>query len=93
MNLQRNELPQLFDQVFLTDGGLETTLIFHDGFDLPCFASFPLLKDEQGREALQNYYQANKYLIAESDDLLDRFEKSSGVSLDRLYEQWLYTHQ
>lgn len=55
------------------------------------------IRDEIGNraffEALQNYYQANKYLIAESDDLLDSFEKSSGVSLDRLYEQWLYTHQ
>lgn len=44
-------------------------------------------------EALQNYYQANKYLIAVSDDLLASFEKSAGSSLDRLYEQWLYTHQ
>ena len=67
MNLQRNELPQLFDQVFLTDGGLETTLIFHDGFDLPCFASFPLLKDEQGREALQNYYHQYLPLIEGTD--------------------------
>src|SRR5581483_6811794 len=26
----RNDLPQLKDKVFLTDGGLETTLVFHD---------------------------------------------------------------
>jgi S-methylmethionine-dependent homocysteine/selenocysteine methylase len=41
---------------FITDGGLETTLIFHDGFDLPLFAAFVLLDSEEGRSALQAYY-------------------------------------
>ncbi len=41
---------------YLTDGGLETTLIFHDGFDLPEFAAFPLLGTENGRAALTRYY-------------------------------------
>jgi S-methylmethionine-dependent homocysteine/selenocysteine methylase len=40
----------------LTDGGLETTLIFHDGLDLPEFAAFPLLGTDEGREALRRYY-------------------------------------
>ncbi len=31
MHTYRNRLPQLSGDVFLTDGGLETTLIFHDG--------------------------------------------------------------
>ena len=45
----RHALPQLSGPtVFLTDGGLETTLIFHDGIDLPDFAAFPLLEDEAG---------------------------------------------
>lgn len=43
-------------EVFLTDGGLETTLIFLEGFDLPSFAAFDLLKDEAGCQALRNYY-------------------------------------
>ena len=30
-----HNLPQLADRLFLTDGGLETTLIFHEGIDLP----------------------------------------------------------
>ncbi|MEJ2129418.1 MAG: homocysteine S-methyltransferase family protein [Woeseiaceae bacterium] len=60
MSLYRDNLPQLSDQVFLTDGGLETVLIFHDGIDLPCFASFVLVNDEQGRKALVDYY--DKYL-------------------------------
>jgi S-methylmethionine-dependent homocysteine/selenocysteine methylase len=41
----------------LTDGGLETVLLFHDGFELPCFASFPLLGDDRGREALRRYFE------------------------------------
>jgi S-methylmethionine-dependent homocysteine/selenocysteine methylase len=44
------------DAVALTDGGIETTLVFHEGFDLPCFASFPLLEDEQGRAAIDRYF-------------------------------------
>ena len=41
----------------LTDGGIETTLLFHEGFDLPCFASFPLLGDARGRAALRRYFE------------------------------------
>ncbi len=50
-------LPQLSGQVFLTDGGLETDLIFNDGIDLPEFASFVLLNDDDGTNALRNYYR------------------------------------
>ena len=41
---------------FVTDGGLETDLIFHHGLDLPEFAAFPLVEDERGRELLRGYY-------------------------------------
>ena len=41
----------------LTDGGMETTLIFIDGFELPCFASFPLLEHEEGRAAMSQYFE------------------------------------
>ncbi|HEY8580206.1 MAG TPA: homocysteine methyltransferase, partial [Beijerinckiaceae bacterium] len=54
----RRNLPQLADRLFLTDGGLETTLIFHDGLDLPCFASFVLLDTEEGRARLDRYYES-----------------------------------
>ncbi|HEV7435975.1 MAG TPA: homocysteine S-methyltransferase family protein [Pseudorhizobium sp.] len=53
----RSQLPQIIDRLFLTDGGLETTLVFHEGLDLPCFASFPLLADEDGRAKLSKYYE------------------------------------
>ena len=43
--------------VALTDGGMETSLMFHEGFDLPCFASFPLLGDARGRAALRRYFE------------------------------------
>jgi len=43
---------------FVTDGGLETTLIFHDGVDLPEFAAFVLLDRPGGTDALRRYYSA-----------------------------------
>jgi S-methylmethionine-dependent homocysteine/selenocysteine methylase len=53
----QTSLPQLSgDRVFLTDGGLETTMIFHRGLDLPHFAAFTLLDSEQGRAALREYF-------------------------------------
>lgn len=52
----RNALPQVAGGMFLTDGGLETDLIFHESFEMPLFASFPLLESEEGKTALRNYY-------------------------------------
>jgi S-methylmethionine-dependent homocysteine/selenocysteine methylase len=54
----RDALPQLSGQFFLTDGGIETTLIFHDGLDLPDFAAFHLLKDAEGEAALNKYFRS-----------------------------------
>lgn len=51
-------LPQLAGPPYLTDGGLETTLVFHDGFDLEHFAAFPLLDTDAGQAALHRYYAA-----------------------------------
>jgi S-methylmethionine-dependent homocysteine/selenocysteine methylase len=41
----------------MTDGGLETTLVFHDGIELPAFAAFPLLDRAEGRAALERYFE------------------------------------
>ena len=57
MPAHRHSLPQLAGDVFLTDGGLETSLIFDQGIDLPHFAAYPLLDSEQGRRALQTYLE------------------------------------
>src|SRR5215207_1280533 len=56
MTKYRYDLPQLSERIFLTDGGLETTLIFHDGMDLPYFASFDLMNSEAGRRRLRDYF-------------------------------------
>jgi homocysteine S-methyltransferase len=53
----RNALPQLAGNIFLTDAGLETDLIFNHGIDIPEFAAHTLLPDNSGREALGNYYR------------------------------------
>jgi S-methylmethionine-dependent homocysteine/selenocysteine methylase len=57
MGVYRNKLPQLESDLFMTDGGLETTLIFHSGIDLPYFAAFDLLKDAAGTAQLRAYYR------------------------------------
>ena len=49
---------------WVTDGGLETDLIFHRGLDLPDFASFPLLDDPAGRQVLADYYRAYAVVAA-----------------------------
>lgn len=61
-------LPQLEGGLFLSDGGLETTLVFLDGVDLPHFAAFPLLADEAGRERLRAYYRPYLELAAATPD-------------------------
>lgn len=52
----RTHLPQLGGALFLTDGGLETTLSFHEGWSLPDFAAFHLLQEPGGEAALRNYF-------------------------------------
>ena len=53
---QSRVLPQLHGTKFVTDGGMETDLIFHHGVDLPDFAAFPLLDTADGRGLLARYY-------------------------------------
>lgn len=52
----RAQLPQLTDKLFLTDAGMETFLIFHEGVDLPHFASFDLMKTPKGMTQVRDYY-------------------------------------
>ncbi|MEQ8849722.1 homocysteine S-methyltransferase family protein [Botrimarina sp.] len=54
----RDSLPQLDGRPVLTDGGLETVLVFQEGLDLPHFASFVVLDDEAGRTLLARYLDA-----------------------------------
>lgn len=52
----RDTLPQLGAELFLTDGGIETTLVFHEGVDLPYFAAFHLLGSPDGHAVLRRYF-------------------------------------
>jgi S-methylmethionine-dependent homocysteine/selenocysteine methylase len=58
-------LPDLDQGPLLTDGGLETTLIFHRGIDLPQFAAFTLLGDDDGERLLREYFESYLRLAAE----------------------------
>ena len=61
----RAQLPQLSGETFITDGGMETTLIFNEGIALPDFASFILLEDPTGIEVLRAYYTSYLEIAAE----------------------------
>ena len=41
----------------VTDGGLETWLLFLNDIDLPAFAAYPLVDDPHGRALLVEYYE------------------------------------
>ena len=66
MTTYRNELPQLGEELFLSDGGLETTLIFHRGLELPHFASFVLMQNDDGIATLCDYYESYLDIASES---------------------------
>ena len=61
----RSRLPQLDGTQLLTDSGLETTLIFHEGLDLPAFASYPLVANEEGRQVLRAYFERHMAIAAD----------------------------
>lgn len=57
MGKYRTNLPQMAGGLFLSDGGMETALIFLQGMELPHFASFVLLDSAEGRAKLTEYYE------------------------------------
>lgn len=57
MNPSTCTLPQTEGGWYLTDGGIETVLIYQDGVELPEFAAFVLLDSAAGRETLRRYYR------------------------------------
>ncbi|MFK7975880.1 MAG: homocysteine S-methyltransferase family protein [Halioglobus sp.] len=56
-HVYRCALPQLGSKMFLADGGLETTLIFEEDWELPHFAAFVLLDSPSGSATLRRYYE------------------------------------
>jgi len=67
MSKYRKRLPQLGEDLFLTDGGLETTLIFQEGVPLTCFAAFDLLRNEEGTAVLRRYFERYAGIAREQD--------------------------
>jgi S-methylmethionine-dependent homocysteine/selenocysteine methylase len=57
MSKYRQTLPQFGDRPFLSDGGHETTLMFHESLALPHLAAFDLLKDDTGLALLRRYFE------------------------------------
>jgi S-methylmethionine-dependent homocysteine/selenocysteine methylase len=55
MSIYRNNLPQMTGEIFLTDAGLETDLIFNKDIEIREFAAHTLLPEDKGRAALEDY--------------------------------------
>ncbi len=56
MSIYRNRLPQS-ERLFITDGGLETVLIFQNGIELNCFAAVDLMRRPNGPNLLREYFK------------------------------------
>jgi len=61
----RQALPQTEGRTCITDGGMETVLLFHRGIDLPYFAAFPLVDTDAGRNELRTYFEPYAVLAQE----------------------------
>jgi homocysteine S-methyltransferase len=57
MRTRSHDLPQLKGQMFVTDGGVETHLIFNQGQELPDMAAYLLNMSEAGRQTMRDYYR------------------------------------
>lgn len=57
MTKYRQQLPQLGSRMFLTDGGMETTLIFLQGIELPEFSVITLMDNPEGLQIAKDYFQ------------------------------------
>lgn len=56
----QSKLPQLTSSnLFVTEGGIETTLIYRKNLDLPSFSTLPLLNTEDDRQTISSIYQEN----------------------------------
>jgi len=58
MRIDTHQLPQLKGQMFVTDGGIETHMMFNEGQDLPDMSVYLLNMSEAGREKMREYYRA-----------------------------------
>ena len=66
MNAAEARLPHQDGGWFLTDGGIETVLIYQDGIALPEFSAFVLLESKEGRAALRRYFRRYLEIAAQT---------------------------
>jgi homocysteine S-methyltransferase len=59
-------LPHQSGGLYLADGGLETTLIFHEGTEVPYFASIDRLRTPEGTAQVRRYYDAYAQMASDS---------------------------
>jgi homocysteine S-methyltransferase len=64
MSKTRAHLPHEHGGWYLTDGGIETVLIYQEGIALPEFAAFVLLESQEGRATLLRYFRRYLELAA-----------------------------
>jgi S-methylmethionine-dependent homocysteine/selenocysteine methylase len=62
---KKGRLTVMTSEIAMTDGGIETVLVFQDAFDLPDFAAFPLVYDREGRAAMRRYHESFLDLAAD----------------------------
>jgi hypothetical protein len=83
MSKHRNNLPQLSGGFFIMNGGLETTLIYHEDIRLPCFASFDILKDEKGCQLMKNYLGKFGQIVQKIDFITDKIDEKPGIDIKK----------
>ncbi|SDZ58118.1 homocysteine S-methyltransferase [Jannaschia faecimaris] len=68
-------------RLYLTDGGFETSMLFHEGLDLPSFAACVILDSDAGRDAMTRYFERYLGLAAAAGTgfVLDTNSWRSGV--------------
>ena len=101
MSKYRGKLPQLSYDLFLTDGGIETTLVFHEGYDLPEFAAFVVLKigvehSEGLKQKLREHVAEEIGKIARPDYIYfvnDLPKTRSGKIMRRVVRSAIVTHE
>ncbi|MCU9846845.1 homocysteine S-methyltransferase family protein [Defluviimonas sp. WL0024] len=59
MTLKQDATRRFLDdpRIYLTDGGFETSMVFHEGLDLPAFSAVVLLDDAKTRAAVTRYFE------------------------------------
>jgi len=58
--------PRIDGRLYLTEGGIETEIMYKDGFELPHFAMFPLLDDPAAVEALKGIWRRSLKVAAKT---------------------------